>query len=172
MPSSSPTKVIPYATVGIMHGVTNEVTVHANLHTIMLVFGAFGVDVGASSQILKQDAALPEVTVGLRAIVFTDFTSIANSRLYPDAALTLSWEVKPRWLLYTGSHVTVQFSDARLFVSPMIGTQVPIADRFAIQFEIMWQAANTITRSGLFRGESSLNGHGSLGLFIGGSYNL
>lgn len=172
VPSSSPSKLIPYATVGIMHGVTPEVTVHANLHALMAVFGTLGVDIGASSRIVRQNKALPELTIGLRGIVFTDFTSIANTRLYPDAALTASWEIEPRWLVYAGSHVTMQFTDAQLFISPMVGTQVPISNPLALQIEFIWQAANAVTRSGLLRGESSLNGHGSLGIFIGGSYAL
>lgn len=167
VPSTSPVKLFPYVSAGIMHGVTDEVTVHANLHLIMLAFGSFGVDVGASSRMLKQDKAVPELTVGLRALMFTDFSSIANTRLYPDASLTASWEVDPRLLVYVGSHVTMQFSDASLFVSPMIGTQIPIADRLTVQLEIIWQAANANTQSGVFRGESSINGRGSIGIFIG-----
>lgn len=155
-----------------MHGVTDEVTIHTNLHIIMLAFGTFGVDFGASSRMMKQDGALPEVTVGLRAMLFTDFTSIANMRFYPDAAVTASWDFDARWLLYAGSHATVQITDARLFMSPMIGAQVPITNRLTLQLEFIWQAANAVTQSGVFRGESSLNGHGSLGMFIGMGFTL
>lgn len=172
VPSSSPVKIIPYTTIGVMHGVAPEVTVHGNLHALMAVFGTLGVDLGASARVVRQHRALPELTIGLRGIVFTDFSSIANTRIYPDASFTASWEVDPRWLVYTGSHATMQFTNARLFISPMIGTQFPISERFAMQVEIIWQAANAITRSGLLRAESSLNGHGSLGIFIGGSYAL
>lgn len=172
VPSSSPTKLIPYFTVGGMYGLTDEVTVHGNLHGLMLVFGTLGVDAGASTRIVKQNGAWPEITVGLRAIFFTDFSSLANTRVYPDASFIASWEVQPQWLVYGGTHVTAQFSDAKIFISPMVGVQAPITDRFSMQLEVMWQAANAATSSGLFRGESSLNGHGSLALFIGASYSL
>lgn len=167
VPSSSPVKIIPYVTVGIMHGVTEEVTLHGNLHALLLAFGTAGIDVGASGRIVRQDGALPEMTIGLRTILFTDFSSIANSRIYPNASIIASWEIQKAWLVYAGTHATVQLSDARVFVSPMIGTQVPASERIFVQAEFIWQAANVVTTSGLFRGESSIGGQGSIGMFVG-----
>jgi hypothetical protein len=172
VPSTSPVKFIPYATLGAMHGITEDVTIHGNLHLLMLAYKTFGVDVGASGQLFEQDHFVPELTVGLRTILFTDFSAIANVRVYPDACVTASWEVDPDWLVYAGSHATMQFNNARVFVSPMVGVQPRISSHVSLQLEVIWQAANVDTRSGLFRGESSVGGNGSLGLFLGIGYTL
>ena len=70
--------------------------------------------------------------------------------------------------MYTGAHGTFPFEPYQFLLSPMAGVQFPVSDRVSIQGELIWQAANVNTRSGIFTGQSSIGGSGSLGGFIGG----
>lgn len=168
VPASVPTVLVPYLTAGASYGLTESVTLHGNLHATMSTFLVAGLDVGASTRILAQDGAVPELTAGVRALMFTDFGSWSTSRFYPDVHLNASWEVWDRALLYAGTHVTFQLDPGATFVSPMLGLQFPLSSTFSLQTELIWQAANVNTEGGVFRGRSSINGTGSIGGFIGG----
>lgn len=168
VPASVPTVLVPYLTGGASYGVSNDITVHGNLHATMSAFLVAGLDVGASARVIKQDGAVPEITAGLRALMFTDFNAWSTSRFYPDLHVNASWEVWERALLYAGTHVTFQLDPGATFVSPMLGLQFPLSEKFSLQTELIWQAANVNTEGGIFRGRSSINGTGSIGGFIGG----
>ncbi len=168
VPSSSPVGFVPYVTAGMAHGASEHITVHGNAHLLMAGYKTVGVDVGASARAVRQKDAIPEVTLGLRALMFTDLSSIDAMRFYPDAQATFSWEVADRTLVYAGAHTTFQLSPYRFLFSPMTGAVIPIGTGFSLQAEVIWQAANVNTSSGVFEGESSIGELGSLGAFLGG----
>jgi hypothetical protein len=168
VPESVPTVLVPYLTAGAAYGLTDEITLHGNAHLTMTAFAVAGLDLGASARVLRQDGAIPEVTAGLRALMFTDFVAWNTSRLYPDLHVNASWEVWERALLYAGTHVTFQWKPGATFVSPMLGLQFPVSDKISLLTELIWQAANVNTEGGIFKGRSSINGTGSFGGFIGG----
>ena len=171
--SASPLGFVPYTVVGAAHGLTEAVSVHGNVHAIMAAFGVIGLDAGASGRVLRQDGVLPEITAAARAIVFTKPSAIlGDTRLYPDVSLTLSWDLGREWMGYMGSHATMQLSDGRMFLSPMLGVVAPISDTWSLQLETIWQAANVDTRKGVFEGESAIGGTGSLGVFLGAQVRL
>ena len=171
--SASPAGFVPYTVAGVAHGLTDQVTVHGNLHAIMAAFGVIGLDAGASLRVSKQDGVIPEVTAAARAIMFMKPSAVlADMRVYPDVSLTLSWDLGQDWLGYAGSHATVQLSDGRTFMSPMLGIVAPVSDAWSLQLETIWQAANVDTRKGIFEGQSSIGGTGSLGLFLGAQVRL
>jgi len=171
--STSPVGIVPYTVVGAAHGLTDQVTLHGNVHAIMAVFGVIGLDAGASVRVCKQDGAIPEVTAAARAFVFMKPSAeLADMRVYPDASITLSWDLGRAWLGYAGSHATVQLADGQTFVSPMLGVIAPVSDTWSLQLETIWQAANADTRKGIFEGQSSIGGMGSLGLFLGAQVRL
>jgi len=171
-PSTMPTVITPYLTVGAMHGVADLVTVHANVHVPLATFTVVGLDAGASMRVIKADSALPELTLGARMMMFTDLKSWTNARLYPDFHANISWELSERTLLYGGTHLTFQYTPYVAFVSPFLGIEFPISKKTSLQIELMWQAANVNTQKGVFEGESSIGGNGSIGGFIGASIQL
>ena len=171
-PSRSPIGFVPYLTAGIEHGITDDVTVHGNLHLLMAFFAVGGLDIGASARLWHQNTFLPEVTASARLIGFMKFGGPVSPRLYPDVALNASWEVADRTLMYVGTHATFQWKPGEVFVSPFIGVQFPISSRFSLQTELIWQAANHDTRVGLFEGLSSIDGMGSFGGFVAGVFTL
>jgi len=171
-PSKVPTVIVPYVTAGVMHGISDDVTIHGNVHALMSAFAVLGLDVGASTRIVHEQGFLPEITVSGRLMMFTDFKSVTTSRLYPDVSVTASYEVAERCLMYGGLHNTFQFTTPTFLVSPYVGTLIPLGERFSVQAEFVWQAANINTRSGVFEGSTSIGGTGSAGVFLGGVYTL
>ncbi len=172
VPASSPTGVVPYLSAGAANGLTSEVTVHGNLHLIMAAFAVAGADVGASMRLLREDGPLPELTGAVRLIGFVDVAGPAAPRLYPDAALTASWTLTGRTLIYAGTHGTYQADPSAFFVSPFLGLSFPVSERVSLQTEAIWQAANVDTHSGVFEGASSIGGMGSFGIFLAGVLTL
>lgn len=172
LPEKSPAGILPYLTVGGAHSVTDDVTMHGHLHLLLAAFGVAGLDYGASYRALRQDGAVPEVTVGAQLLMFAKVSSEPNPRVYPNLTANASWKVGEQSLIYTGSHATIQFSNGDVFVSPFIGYQFPLNKTFDLQIEGTWQAANRNTSAGVFEGLSSINGTGSYGFYIGGIYKL
>lgn len=167
VPASSPAGFIPYITTGAAHGVTHNLTVHANFHALMAAYTVLGIDAGASYRLLGARDAVPELTASARLIMFTDFYSLQSSRVYPDVAANASWEVAENTLLYVGSHVTLQPQPWLILVSPMTGIKFPLSSRVRVQGEFIWQAANAFTAYGVFKGQNSIGNYGSAGGFIG-----
>lgn len=172
IPEKSPAGIVPYLTAGGAHGVTEDLTMHGHVHVLMAAFGVAGIDYGASYRALRQDGSFPEVTIGGQLLMFTKLSSEPNPRVYPNITANASWEVGDQSLLYTGSHLTYQFNNSKVFVSPFIGYQFPVSKTFDLQIEGTWQAINHNTSAGVFEGLSSINGMGSYGFFIGGIYTL
>jgi hypothetical protein len=172
LPSKSPAGILPYLTVGGAHGVTEDLTMHGHAHVLLAAFGVVGIDYGASYRALKQDGAVPEVTVGGQLLMFTKLSSEPNPRVYPNLSANASWQVGEQSLIYTGSHATIQLSTGDVFVSPFVGYQFPLNKTFDLQIEGIWQAANRNTSGGVFEGLSSIKGKGSYGFYIGGIYKL
>ncbi len=172
IPEKSPAGILPYLTVGGAHGVTEDLTMHGHIHALLAAFGVAGIDYGASYRALRQDGAVPEVTVSGQLLMFAKLSSEPNPRVYPNLSANASWKVGEQSLVYTGSHATIQFSNGDVFVSPFVGYQFPVSKTFDLQIEGIWQAANRNTSAGVFEGLSSINGVGSYGFYIGGIYKL
>lgn len=171
--SASPLGFVPYAVVGAAHGVSNDVTVHGNVHAVMAAFGVIGLDAGASYRVVHQRDWIPEVTAAARGIFFAKPNeSYGAMRLYPDLAATLSWDLGQQRIGYIGTHATAQLSNGQMFFSPMVGLVAAVNDAWSVQLETIWQAANVNTQQGIFEGESSIGGNGSLGVFIGAQVKL
>ena len=171
-PNSVPTVLTPYVTAGVMNGVTDDITVHANLHALMAAFAVFGFDAGASARVVRGDGAVPEITAAARFMMFTDFYTWSNVRLYPEISANASWLLGEKTLVYGGSHLTFQWTPYVAFVSPFAGIQFPISEKVSLQTELIWQAANINTESGVFDGETSIGSTGSFGGFIGVAIEL
>jgi hypothetical protein len=172
VPQKVPTVAVPYLTVGAMHGVSDDVTIHGSVHALLAAFVVAGIDCGASARLTHERGLVPEITASAQVLMFTDFTSLQSSRIYPDLSVTASYEVATDWLAYVSVHNTFQTTSPRYLVSPSIGLQVPLSANVRMQAEFIWQAANVDTHAGVFEGQSSIGGHGSAGVFLGGVFTL
>jgi hypothetical protein len=172
VPGKSPTVVIPYLTGGAMYGASDNITLHGNLHLLMTAFGVAGIDIGASTRLLRGQRWTPEITAGLRAYGFVQLSDQPRPRLYPSASVNASWQVRDNDLIYVGSHVTAQLVPSDAFMSPFIGYSIAASDNISLQLEAIRQASNHDTRSGVLEGVSSIGGQGSFGIFIAGALRL
>ncbi|MFM8770818.1 MAG: hypothetical protein ACKOE4_02160 [Candidatus Kapaibacterium sp.] len=172
VPNSSPTGVVPYLTSGYAYGLTDDVTLHGKAHLLMAAFGVAGLDVGASMRALRQDGAVPEITVGAQVLGFASLVRSAPARVYPNLTANASWSVGETSLVYLGSHATIQIDPARTLISPFAGYQVLVSNALRLQVEAIWQASNVNTLNGVFEGESSIGGTGSFGIYLGGMLAL
>lgn len=121
-------------------------------------------------RLTPQDGAIPEVTAKGQMLLMTNFTA-GSFRVFPSISVNGSYQLGESVLGYGGLESMFQFTgDEHYFVGPFAGVQFGLSRRVAMQAEVKWMAANVDTRDGVFEGESSLGGHGSLGFFLGMSY--
>ncbi len=165
LPNQLPTPALPYTNIGVMWGRTDALTLSANVHVLAAAFGVAGIDVGAARRLRRQSGARPEVTA--QAQIYA-FTGDGGTRIYPNLTPTASWSMGRRGLLYGGSALTVRpTGGTALIASPLLGVQRDLFRRLTLQLEGKWMAANIDMSSGLFEGESSVNGNGGLALQLG-----
>jgi hypothetical protein len=168
LPQSSPTWLIPYITVGAMHGLTDNTTLVYDVHVLMAALGVAGVDVGAAHRLHAQSVVAPEVTVLGQAYMFA---GNGGARVYPHVSINASWRHGDRQLLYVGAEALSQFQGApAVFATPLVGWQFPAGRRLALQTEFKWMGANSNTAHGIFKGESSIGGHGALAFQLGATW--
>jgi hypothetical protein len=167
IPLGDITIVLPYSTVGVEHGITSDVTMYGNIHPTTLLFKDLGLDFGAAVRLLRQDHAIPEVTVKGSCYFFWDIARGNNKRIFPTATLNASYSVGERKLLYFGADNLYQVHQPEYFVSPFIGFQFPLGETIALQVETKWMAMNKNTSHGIFEGAGSVDGKGNIGLLFG-----
>jgi hypothetical protein len=188
LPKSSPTYIVPYLSLGAMHGVSENVTLVGNLHGTVGAFGVLGADLGAAMRLLKQQGAVPELTAKAQVYGFVDLagggtstrpstpdgaTSAGAIRVYPHITLNGSYELANNLLGYVALENTLQFGEKfGYFFTPGIGLQYSFSPNTSIQAEWKWSAANIDTRYGIFQGQSSIGGNGNWGLFLGFNFFL
>lgn len=159
------TKVIPYLTVGAMHGITDRTTITGGLHLLTAAMGVAGADLGVARRLGTQNGIRPEVTGQAQLYLFA---GTGGARVFPNFSGTMSWSAGSKTLLYAGTSLTTQFSgDQHWFVSPSAGIQRDMRKRLTMQLEARWMAANVDTERGLLEGESGIGGHGGFAVQLG-----
>lgn len=165
LPNHTPTGLIPYTNIGRMWGLSDDVTLSADVHVLAAAFGVAGVDIGVARRLHAQDGMIPEVTGQAQLYAFA---GDGAARLYPNFTGTASWTAGTRTLLYGGAAVTIRPTGAAaIIVTPHVGIEYDVSKRFVLQLEGKWMGANIDMRSGLFEGENSIGGHGAMSLQLG-----
>lgn len=90
VPSTMPTVIVPYGTVGGMVGVSRDVTVTGNVHVVLGGLKTFGVDGGVAVRLIPQQGPVPEVTAKGQVLAMTDF-SPRSFRLFPFCSINGSY---------------------------------------------------------------------------------
>jgi hypothetical protein len=165
LPEKVVTKVVPYATLGWQHGVSDVVTVGGAVHATMAAFGVAGGELSVTRQLLggrNDPLALGGTAHGYL------FSGRGGTRAYPAASVVGSWQPGSRTLLYGGGTAIGQFTGTpSVVLSPLMGAQQRLGRRLALQAEVKWMGANADTRAGVFEGESSIDGRGALAVQFG-----
>jgi hypothetical protein len=157
----------PYLNLGLMHGTTKDVTLTANLHATMALLKNAAVDAGASMRLLRQDGSIPEITAKGQLYIFSDLERIANARIFPLVSLNGSYLLGKSTLLYAGADQILQFDKPNYFIAPFAGTQFALSERWSMDVELKWMAANINSAHGILRGTGAIGGHGDVALFFG-----
>jgi hypothetical protein len=188
LPKSSPAVIAPYLNLGVMHGVSEAVTLTGSLHGTLLPFGVLGLDAGAAVRVLKQQGAVPELTAKAQVYGFYDIvsggtaarpvspdgaTASGTVRIYPHIALTGSYALTDALLGYVSLENTLQFGTAfAYYFTPTIGGQYALSPTVNAQLEWKWMAANVNTQNGIFQGQSSIGNTGNWGIFLGFTFTI
>jgi hypothetical protein len=152
--------LVPYVTVGAIHGITDATTVGADLHASPAAVGVFGADISAAHRLVAERGHSPELTAAGQVAFFV---GSGVARLFPSLLLTSSWSAGPRTLLYGSLTLTGQFTAAPVaLLSPSVGISHQVTHRLGVELEWRWFGANVDTHSGLFEGAASLAGHGAM----------
>lgn len=158
---------VPYLNVGVMHGMTENVTVFGNAHVTSVLFKTVAADGGVAVSMTEEKGIVPEISVNGRGYFFWDAFRGHTARFYPMASVVGSYAAGERSLFYFGADNLYQFSTADLFVSPFVGYSFPVSSVMVLQLESKWMAMNKDTRHGIFEGVASVGGRGNVGVFVG-----
>lgn len=172
VPIGGMTVPAPYLNVGLMQGYSRDVTLTANLHATMALLKNAAVDAGASMRLLHQDGSIPEITAKGQLYIFSDLQMIKNVRIFPLASVNGSYLLGTSTLLYAGADQMLQFNRPNYFIAPFAGTQFALSERWSMDIETKWMAANINTTHGILRGTGAISGHGDISLFFGFTYGL
>jgi hypothetical protein len=162
----------PYLNLGLMHGYTKDVTLTTNLHATMALLKNVAVDAGASVRLLHQNGSIPEITAKGQLYIFSDLERIKNARLFPVVSVNGSYSLGTSTLLYVGADQMLQFDKPNYFIAPFAGTQFALSERWSMDVELKWMAANIKSEHGILRGTGAVGGHGDMALFFGFTYGL
>lgn len=188
LPNSSPAYIAPYLNLGVMHGVSDNVTLTGSIHGTMLPFGTLGLDAGAAARLIKQQGAVPEITAKAQFYGFYDFTpgststrpvspdgatAAGSARIFPYLSLSASYELTRGLLGYLALENVFQLTGGQnYFLTPTLGLQYALSPAFSLQGEWKWMAANVDTRNGIFQGQSTIGSTGNWGVFVGVNWTI
>jgi hypothetical protein len=103
---------------------------------------------------------------------FYGFREPHDFRCFPSFAVNTSYSLWEKHLFYFGFDCMFQLTRSNLYITPFIGYEIPVSNSLKLQTELKWMASNADTKHGVFEGESSISGKGTLGLFLGANYGL
>lgn len=164
VPSSVPTVVVPYLTLGVQRGVTDDLTLGGALHATMAAFGVAGLELNAARRVAAAGGWRPELVA--RGTLYA-FAGRGGGRAYPAIGAVASWAAGPRTLWYVGADALAQAGRPHVVATPLAGVQRQLGRRAALQLDVKWMAANADVRAGVFEGESSIGGRGTLAAQVG-----
>lgn len=138
-------KPLPLTMVGVTYGLSDQTNLHAGLYPSSLVmFGLFGMELGASHLVLKSDGARPALMVDGTLITLAgnmaDGPPQGGVQPYLQTSVMASWAYGARGhLIYTGPEVLAQPSPVHAIPGWTIGHRLN-AGRWGVGTELGWMA--------------------------------
>ncbi len=169
-------KPLPLSTVGVVHGLSDTVDLHAAVNwSTLALFGLFGTEIGAGWMFLEQKGARPALMGDLSFDLFAGDLSTGapdgGVRVFNELDLRASWAWgKQQHLIYTGPSAFIQPFQLKGVPSWSLGHQFRFR-RFDLSTEARWLApfddneALTVDYAGLGKA-------GALSLQLGGRYRF
>lgn len=127
---------VPHALVGARYGVLDRLDVHARWNAMLVAFGLFGMDAGASGLILEQHGFFPAIGGGVLATLVTDGR---DANVFPEFTLSVSWDVYRGSLVYFGMTNFYEFAPRfRYHPALFVGGRWQATPRFGVALELKW----------------------------------
>jgi len=162
---------LPYAVAQYRYGISDRFGVYGNSHLLLLALGEVGLDAGFSCGLAKQRGWVPELgaALGLTAMLKPG----GDERVFPHAALSLSWLARRRFLTYLGAQGMFQFNRAPVVAwAPVLGEEVRLGRRFSLVAEAKWYAPSEVTKPRVVDFRLPIAGHGAVGFVLGANYHF
>lgn len=171
LPVSNVNVPLPYLNAGIAYGLNEDFTLTGDFHVTSTLYKTFGIDGGAAMRLIAQNKSIPEVTAKAQGYLFTSLRD-GRARFYPMVTINASYVIGERMLAYFGADNLFQFDSNPYFLSPFLGLEFPAGEKWKLQVESKWVAANQSTAHGIFQGAGSIGDHGCVGIYLGAQYLL
>ena len=142
---------VPIVELGGLYGLTDDLTVHGRLNVTTAVFGTFGIDLGATWQVLRQAeaSAIPALALGITAYGFANPSDFYGAA---DVSLAASWRIRTRDLAYlalrnfVGPKFDVRSAGSVGWLPEIaLGYEWRVAEPIALVLEAGWAAPFTRT---------------------------
>lgn len=156
---------LPLTTAGVSYGVMERLDVQAHVHLTTLAFGVAGLDVGSTYLPIREQGAIPAVSLSGRLYGFSDFHS--GARGYLELTGAASYLFKERFLTYLSATGFLQMFEPPL-LSLAVGEEVKLG-HFGLQLEVRWYEPNQLSTP-MTVNWVSIGGRGALGVVLGFRY--
>jgi hypothetical protein len=163
---------LPLLSVGYNYGLINQMLdVEAGVHLTQAVYSLMQLEIGANYRPWLRKRFRPGLMVTPKFFFVTNFQEF---KFYPDLGLTLQWQPKQYWYIYTGLDNFFELSKTRhdgntqnnhWFIVPYLGIDMG-NKRWGFQFEPRIYIPNLSNGQRAVK-NFGLGDHGILGLFIG-----
>jgi hypothetical protein len=133
---------VPYALVGVTHGLSNRVDLHGDLHLMAAMFKFAGFTPGiAYFPPLRLGPLVPSVDADM--LMFSDFN---QTRVFPEVTVAVATSSGSRWSTYAGLHSTFQTTKEPVFLPSVFAGTSFRAGRVRLFGELQWLALNRSNR--------------------------
>lgn len=141
---------VPYTTVGINYGVSEQMDVNMNFHLFSLMYKIAGLDFGGTYFFSGQDDEIPTIGLQVRLLTFGSLKSTVEEqfRVYPVLSGSAAWKTG-HGIFYSGFDVTLSLARseydseaADAIISPFTGYRWNLGKRYHLFTEIKWHGAN------------------------------
>lgn len=164
---------IPYAALGMVYGLKDNINIDGNLHLTSLPYGIFGLDLGTAYFPVLNDGLVPTVGIHPQALTFISMKSDVESRMriYPTISATAAWHLGHE-VIYTGADYTYPFTRAdydneapHSVLSPFLGYRTDLGKSFRFTTELKWQGVNVRTNQ-MAVDYTKPGGYGAIGILF------
>ena len=163
---------VPLSTAGVRYGVAERADVAAHVHLTTLAFGVAGVDVGGGWLAVRQDGAVPAVSLAGRLY---GFSTVLDKRLAPPGAYlevspTVSYLLGQRFLSYVSATGLAQLTGGAPAWALAVGEQVRLGP-WSVQVEGRWFQPQDASRLHAVDW-AGVGDRGALGVVLGVGYRF
>lgn len=135
---------LPITSLGASYGLDGKTNLHGALYpTQLALFGVFGLDLGASRELVTPHKGRPRLMADLTLYTFGGNRAQGEPRggirFFPDISLVASWPLGKHFVPYVGTDQFFQFFPTPHWApSLLVGAELRAGKRLGIQLEGKW----------------------------------